>query len=282
MSKTLSEIREEIDTIDNNVHDLLMRRASLVSSVAEAKKKDGAQIVQPAREARMVRRLLARHEGSLPERTIIRIWRELVGSVALLQSGFTVHVIDNDLGTTYWDLAKEYFGSIVPMGKVQGVNNVIGMVQNKSHESFGVLPWPEVEEDNPWWVNLCQQNDEEKISIILSLPNYKEQEFGERAVVISKVNFLPSDEDISFIALVVDQDMSRGAVRTLFENAGFDVLRSYHASGTQAQGRSYFLFEVDGFVEIDSPLLEGLRESVGDKCVYCDVIGGYPVVPDIS
>ena len=109
MSKSLEEIRKQIDAIDNQVHDLLMERASLVSSVALAKKESGLQIVQPAREARMMRRLLARHEGPLPKKTIIRIWRELVGSVSLLQTGLNVVISDEGDSHTYWDMAKKLF-----------------------------------------------------------------------------------------------------------------------------------------------------------------------------
>jgi chorismate mutase/prephenate dehydratase len=153
MTQELSEIRIKIDAIDNQVHDLLMERASLVSSVAAAKRKEGMQIVQPAREARMIRRLLKRHKGPLPEATIVRIWRELVGSVSLLQTGLNVAVASNQGHSDFWDMARNYFGSAVPMKKINGNSNTVSAVR-EGEVSFGVLPWPELETSQAWWVHL--------------------------------------------------------------------------------------------------------------------------------
>ena len=75
MSKKLEKIREKIDKLDNQIHDLLMERADLVSDVAAEKRKHNLQIVHPAREAMMVRRLLKRHKSVLPEAAVVRIWR---------------------------------------------------------------------------------------------------------------------------------------------------------------------------------------------------------------
>ena len=61
----LDDIRKKIDELDNRIHDTLMERAELVLKIGEEKRKNKIQIVQPAREARMLRRLLARHRGAL-------------------------------------------------------------------------------------------------------------------------------------------------------------------------------------------------------------------------
>ncbi len=270
MSKTLDEIRKKIDSIDNQVHDLLMERAGLVSGVAQAKKENGLQIVQPAREARMMRRLLSRHAGPLPRATIIRIWRELVGSVALLQSGFSVVVADDCSG---WDVAKDYFGSSVPMKNVPNSQNAVSEVL-KDESSFAILPWPELDDPKPWWSVLLSHQGERRLSIICALPYGREADI-ERALVVSKINFMPSDDDVSFVALDVEGDMSRARIVEKAEGAGFDVLNLY-------RGSAHYLLEVQGFYDESSEDVSKFQELLGEQCVYCTVVGGYPVIPDIE
>ena len=106
MSETLAEIRKKIDTLDDRIHDLLMERADLIVGVTEEKKKNNIPVVQPAREAMMIRRLLNRHRGPLPEATIVGIWRELVGAVSLLQTGLKVSVSPENY---CWDGGQELF-----------------------------------------------------------------------------------------------------------------------------------------------------------------------------
>ncbi len=268
MSKTLDEIRQKIDEIDNQVHDLLMQRAGLVSGVASAKKEKGLQIVQPAREARMVRRLLARHEGPLPRATIIRIWRELVGSVALLQTGLSVVVSDDCQG---WDAAKDYFGSSVPMKSCANSQNAISEVL-KNDSSFAVLPWPELDEDRPWWTVLFSGSQDDTLSVICALP-YGRSGHVERALVVSKIAFMPSDDDVTFFGLSFSEDISRAKILDVAKDDDFQILNLYKSG-------SNYLLEVAGFFDETSDVVSKLYNRLGDSCSYCEIVGGYPVIPD--
>src|SRR5271154_5585896 len=88
---TLAQLRAEIDVIDERLHDLLMERASVIERVARDAGKTGAKI-RPGREASMLRRLLARHRGSLPPQTILRIWRELFAGALIIEGAQTIAV----------------------------------------------------------------------------------------------------------------------------------------------------------------------------------------------
>jgi chorismate mutase-like protein len=74
---SLADLRREIDRIDDALHDLIMRRAELTAGVA-ASKPGGSGTVRPAREAAILRRLVARHKGSFPRAIVARIWREII------------------------------------------------------------------------------------------------------------------------------------------------------------------------------------------------------------
>lgn len=283
MSKTLDEIRCEIDSIDNQVHDLLMQRAALVNSVAAAKKKEGVQIVQPAREARMMRRLLSRHEGVLPKSTIVRIWRELVGSVAFLQSGFTVVVTADENSCAYWDMAKDYFGSSVPMKRAVGAQNALAQVA-EGETSFAVLPWPEFNPDSsPWWARIVNAaKTQDKLSIICALPHGQskrdDQDAFDRAVIVSKSSsFMDSGDDISFIALETLDNISRDKLVESIKKANLETINLYSAPAPHDTKNKIHLLEVRGFVEDISQL----AEQLDDGCVICAPVGGYPVIPDV-
>ncbi len=196
-SPELDTIRQRIDALDNQVHDLLMERADLVMQISAEKKKHGIQIVQPAREARMIRRLIKRHRAPLPQETIVRIWRELVGSISLLQTGLSVAV--NQKLPEYWDMARDYFGTVLPMQKIISPLEALQLVKGDK-VNFAVLPWPEESEPDAWWLSLIA---DPSLKIIQRLPfgdkeNYKYD--AHPALVVAKAGFDTSDDDRSFIA----------------------------------------------------------------------------------
>ncbi len=283
MSKKLDDIRIEIDSIDNQVHDLLMRRADLVSSVIVAKKKEGLQIVQPAREARMMRRLLARHRGSLPRATIARIWRELVGSVALLQTGLRVSVFETGNGCLYWDMAKEYFGRSIPMEKVFSAEDAIRQVADDK-SSFAVVPWPDFEESEPWWCCFFTQEGEgNALSIICALPYVQGKDIEKhalgKAVVVSKIRFMASDDDISFLGLKLSSQVGRERIMECAVELGLSVINLF--SGSVDGGDSHIhLLEVSGFFDSSAQEIQNLYHSFSGECLSCKVVGGYPVILD--
>lgn len=285
MSKTLSDIRVKIDKIDDKVHDLLMERASLVSSIAEAKRKSNLQMVQPAREAKMIRRLLARHNGPLPRQAVVRIWRELVGAVALLQTGLTVVVYADDQGNPHWDMAKDYFGTIVPMKKINSRAGAIGSVRN-DEASFAVLPWPELDQNDAWWVHLFDQHSE-KMSILCALPygshgRKSTQNPTHRSLVVSKFEFLPSDDDYTFLGLDLRVSVSRTRVVERLAEHGLTVVNLYSSKSSARPDYNAHLVEARGYIAPDSPLLDALRQTFDADCRYCGVVGGYPAVPELD
>jgi len=279
MSKTLNEIREEIDAIDTNVHDLLMRRAEIVISVASAKKKEGLQIVQPAREAAMIRRLLARHNGPLPKTTIIGIWRELVGAVALLQTGLKVCVVGQENDPTAWELAKHYFGGAVPMKRVSSAAEAINSVL-EDETSFAVMPWPVQGDETPWWAHLFAQKD---LSIITALPYGAENiELASRkSLILSKIKFMDSGNDISIIGLELKGDIRRDKIQEAMETLGIEVHNIYSATSNIHDQTRIHLLEIVGFIKDSESQLKKISELFEGNYYNSVMIGGYPAMPEI-
>src|SRR5205085_7553430 len=116
----LEDLRSEIDQIDDALHDLLMQRAEVSGEIAKVKQARDPQrqglvpAFRPAREAAILRRLLSRHKGSIPDRVMARIWREIIAASLRAQANFQLHVYAGDHQELV-DLAHGHFGSFMPV-----------------------------------------------------------------------------------------------------------------------------------------------------------------------
>ncbi|PZQ46120.1 MAG: chorismate mutase [Micavibrio aeruginosavorus] len=279
-SVALDEIRQKIDELDNRIHDTLMERAELVLKVGEEKRKNNIQIVQPAREARMIRRLLGRHKGALPEMAVVRIWRELVGAVSLLQKGLKVTVAMQDTQNEYWDLARDYFGSCLPMTKAVSAISAISTLKD-GKTTFAVVPCPIMEDDQPWWTFL-DQNAPDPMKIIMRLPHGEDPANPNpdyRALVVSKAGFDDSGQDNSFLLIQCDASISRARLVEMAKKAGLTALGLSSKRNSSSAMPSVHLMEVEDYVTTDDTRLSEFIKALEDPGANVVCVGGYPVPP---
>ena len=78
--KTLEELRKEIDQIDKELHNLLVRRIEIGQEVAKAKKLNSGFNLRPGREAQIMKHLVLRNTPPLSATSIYRIWREILSA----------------------------------------------------------------------------------------------------------------------------------------------------------------------------------------------------------
>lgn len=73
----LAALREEIAALDDALIDILARRAALAAEIGEIKQRLGLPVMDPAREAEVVRRAAAaaRDRGVDPELVRAVLWR---------------------------------------------------------------------------------------------------------------------------------------------------------------------------------------------------------------
>jgi chorismate mutase len=112
---SLAELRQEIDSIDSQVHSLLMQRGDIIDRLIRVKKtQEVGSAFRPAREADMMRRLVQRHRGILPLDTVESIWRVIISTFTYVQAPFSVHA-DVSVGESMMrDSARFHFGFTVP------------------------------------------------------------------------------------------------------------------------------------------------------------------------
>jgi len=282
-SQGLEEVRRKIDELDNRIHDTLMERAELVMRVSEEKRKNNIQIVQPAREAKMIRRLLGRHKGVLPQMAVVRIWRELVGAVSLLQVGLKVAVAVPEGQHEYWDLARDYFGSSLPMTRNASALSAISAVK-EDKATFAVVPFPREEDEQPWWTYLGP-NTPQEMRIIIALPHGRDPANPNpdcQALVVSKAGFDASGEDHTFLLIQCEAENSRAGLIDLAKKAGLNA-RSLSSKRTSSPGApTLHLMEVEDYVAKDDKRLKDFIKSLEDPGANIHVVGGYPVPPVYS
>jgi chorismate mutase len=277
-SKELDAIRQKIDELDTRIHDTLKERAELVLKIGEEKRKNNIEIVQPAREAQMIRRLLSKHKGALPEMAVVRIWRELVGAVCLLQTGLKVAVAEDGQNLDSWDLAKDYFGSCLPMQRTPSALSAIGQVR-EGKVNFAVVPWPQDQDNQPWWDYLASDS-ETPLQVIVRLPHGddpSETSPNYRALVVAQAGFEESGEDNSFLMIDCQESVSRARIAAKAEEAGLKPLSisTKHANDSGLDHKH--LLEVEGYVVKGNPKVKALIELLGEDDNRITCIGGYPV-----
>lgn len=282
-SPELDAIRQRIDELDNRIHDTLMERAELVLKVGEEKRRNNIQIVQPAREARMIRRLLSRHKGVLPQMAVVRIWRELVGAVSLLQTGLRATIATPDGNNEYWDLARDYFGSCLPFQKAATPLSAISALK-EGKTTFAVVPWPMAEDEQPWWTYL-DASSAEPLSIIIALPHGKDPDApnpDSRALVVSRAGFDNSGEDNSFLLIQSDASVSRARLVDLAKKAGITPISLSSKRNASPSIPSLHLMEVEDYFDKSDPRMAEFLKSIEDSGASITCVGGYPVPPSYA
>lgn len=149
-ARALLQLRNRIDAIDAEMHRLLIERGAVIDELIKTKRLDrpGAAF-RPDREADMMRRIVARHEGALPLATVEHIWREIIATFTNLQSPFDVFIDLSVDAARMRDLARFVFGFSVPVTGIDDPGAVVSAVAGNN--ALGVVARAAA---GPWWRRL--------------------------------------------------------------------------------------------------------------------------------
>jgi chorismate mutase/prephenate dehydratase len=271
----LDELRRRLDRIDDNLQDLLIERLEVVASVAAQKRTATVSPYVPAREAEMLRRLIARQGDAFPAGTLVRIWRELLGATTRAQGPFAVGAYAPPEAPGVWDLARDHYSSHAPMTAYQSTFQVIRAVADQ-RIAVGVLPMPQDGDSDPWWRHLLSL-DAEAPRVVARLP------FGPRgnarsdngdALVIGFGAQQPSGQDRTLLVTENAVQISRGRMVAAFSAAGLTCTSLISCEHAEAANT---LIEIDGFVPLGDPRLKALRDRLGADLYRLMAVGGYAV-----
>ena len=269
----LAALRAELDRIDDTMHDLLMQRAEVVAQVATTGK--GRVALRAGREAAIIRRLLARHSGTLPKQSLVRLWRELLAATTSMQGSYVIAVCDTDPAGGFTQVAREHFGALTPVHVHRSPAQALAEIASGS-ASVAVLPLPQESEAprDAWWTALLQK-DEPRIHVLARLPFWAPRPEGTTAVqalVVGAVAPDATDNDRSLLGMELALDVSRTRLTGALTAAGFEpgtvILRRDPGAPV-----AHALADVAGHVTEADPRLAAMQ-SVLHRPV---VLGAYAV-----
>lgn len=277
---SLADLRREIDVLDDQIQDLLRRRAEAVQRVAATKRAQGGAdgvFLRPGREAQILRRLLERHRSGLPPAALLRIWREMISALYDLQAPVKIAVHAPNKSAARWDLARDFYGSTTPMQLCTTATAVMRAV-NSQPATLGVMAMPEEGEKEVWWPLLASRAEDTPriIARLPFVPNPRGRFAELGAYVIARTPPEESGEDCTLIVVYMNEEApSVARLNGLLGQARLEGRVLALHRGTSGVAR--MLVEIAGFVpESDARMAAFLA---ADPALIADaiVIGAYPV-----
>lgn len=137
----LKAVRERIDALDEQIQTLVTERARCALEVARVKGASAApdaNFYRPEREAEVLRNVIARNQGPLPNEDLVRLFREIMSSCLALQRPMRIAYLGPE-GTYTQAAALKHFGHAVGTVAHGAIDEVFRDVEaGGSH--FGVVP----------------------------------------------------------------------------------------------------------------------------------------------
>ncbi|MBK6757750.1 MAG: prephenate dehydratase [Moraxellaceae bacterium] len=149
---TLPELRQQIDSIDEQIHQLINQRAICAQQVAEVKHAEDPSIksfYRPEREAQVLQMVISRQEqfkeqqklqqrDTLHGETIARLFREIMSACLALESPLNIAFLGPN-GTFTHTAALKHFGHAALTQPLATIDEVFREVDAQS-VNYGVVP----------------------------------------------------------------------------------------------------------------------------------------------
>ncbi len=277
---TLDSLRQEIDAIDGELHGLIGRRADVVGRIAGTKPAGGLAL-RPGREARVLRKRLATHQGPFPVAAVFRMWREMMCALTLMQTpGLKIAICRPAEQPGYWDLARDHFGCQIPFVAHDTPAQVLAAVRS-GPTTLGIVPAPIESDVAPWWP-LLAGGDSTLPNIVarlpfLGMPNARAR--GISALVLARMEPEESGDDRALIALETPAGLSRDRIAGGLVKVGLPAFTS--VLDQIVDGVHHYLIELPGVIVDGDPRLRELGEALGLKTGRVAAIGAYAVPSDL-
>jgi chorismate mutase / prephenate dehydratase len=249
-TQRLTEIRTQIDSLDEQLLGLLNKRASLSREVGQLKSDSLDIVFKPFREKEVLSRLNALSPGILPEDHLRAIYREILSSSRRLQQPQTVAYLGPE-GTFTHLAGLEYLGRSMDFTPCPTLHDVFLTVASRKAD-LGVIPLE----------NSLQGSVGQSLDLFLQYNVYIHAELFSR---ISHA-LLATNADLASVRTVYSHPQAlaqcSGWLRTNVPQAVVVPTESTAAAAAQAER------EGDGFAAIGHPRLV---ERYGLKAVALDI-----------
>jgi len=137
----LTEIRNQIDSIDSEIQSLIGRRAECAQNVADIKTQGGkveAVFYRPEREAQVLRLVKQRNTSLLPDNEMARLFREIMSACLALEQPISVAYLGPEGSYSHASVIKQFGSSAHPLA-VSTIADVFATVE-KGDANYGIVP----------------------------------------------------------------------------------------------------------------------------------------------
>ncbi len=138
MALTLDDLRNKIDSLDNQLIELLSERMEVVKKVGELKNSTGGSIYRPEREKAIISRLQKNNKGLLSDGAIEAIFLEIFAVSRNLELSEKIAYLGPEGSYTH-QAAESRFGGVSDYLSLNSISAVFNTVENKIAK-YGVVP----------------------------------------------------------------------------------------------------------------------------------------------
>jgi chorismate mutase/prephenate dehydratase len=138
MDSKLKPLREQIDSIDAQILDLLNRRARVAQEVGHVKAETNAPVFRPEREAQILHGIAQRNPGPLASADLQTVFREIMSACRALEKRVTVAYL-GPVGTFSEQAVYLQFGHAVEGLPCTSIDEVFRATEAGTAD-FGVVP----------------------------------------------------------------------------------------------------------------------------------------------
>jgi len=266
------EMRRELQSVDRDIHELLMRRSTIVEARLGVSALSAS--VRASQTARILRSVLARHSGQFPLRALVQIWCDIIFAG---DTQTTLHVFAGEDAAGFRDLARTFFGCTLP---IVTHNSAMAVVYACADDplAIGLVPPPEsVENGQAWWEQLAPSGQPGP-RISQNLPFVRNDSCPvslPQGYAIGTVEQEPTGRDTSILRLECYSEMSRARLQGLLRQAGFEAQILAAGREPSRPAASRLLVANKGFVSADDERLSAIAGLAGDAVERVALVGGF-------
>ena len=136
MSEQLKQLRDQIDAIDNELLELVSKRARLAQQIGEIKK--SGIIYRPEREAQILARMQELNPGPISSEHIKQLFTEIMSLCRSLEKPMSVAYLGPN-GTFSEEAALKRFGSAITAIACDSIDEVFRTVETDT-ANYGMVP----------------------------------------------------------------------------------------------------------------------------------------------
>jgi len=260
----LGKIRDEIDAIDRQIHQLLNQRARCAQAVAEVKaefQQENVVFYRPEREAQVLRKVMERNEGPLPDAEVARLFREVMSTCLALEQPLRV-VFPGKLCSRSHQASMKQFGQSAQFDAVGSIDKIFSEVASGAAH-YGIVP---VENVDPLLATASVQALAEYSLALCG----EVSELGSRYLVIGDQLIEPSGEDKT--ALLIQMEGGASELDDILEHHHFRPTALLEVDSEQGK-----LIYLDFNGHSSAPNVQALVEAIEAKATLFKTLGSFPM-----